>query len=200
MTKLSALFVGAGIEPDAGQGDAEISSITADSRSVKPGALFICMPSDATDSHRFIPEAVSAGAVAVLVHSQAGYEAAKEAGVAAALVNHEGQRFSELVWRIGRGFYNNPSRDMRIIGVTGTNGKTTTAWLIRDMLLQLQVKAAYLGTLGFQTPAASKELANTTPFSVELFRAVSRGPRFRCRDPGYGGQQSRPRSASGRRN
>src|SRR5258708_5381343 len=62
---------------------------------------------------------------------------------------------------------------MKVIGVTVTNGKTTTAWLIRDMLKALGVKAAYLGTLGFQLPDEERELNNTTPFAIELHELLA---------------------------
>jgi len=140
---------------------------------VKPGALFVCMPSKNTDSHAFIPEAVRSGAVAVLTHSREGYELAAKSPVARVLVEDEGLRFPEHVWRICRAFYHNPTKQMKVIGVTGTNGKTTTAWLLRDMLVALGSRSAYLGTLGFQTPSESRELLNTTPFSVDLFKLLA---------------------------
>jgi UDP-N-acetylmuramoyl-L-alanyl-D-glutamate--2,6-diaminopimelate ligase len=171
--KLSALFHGAGTAPDAAEGDAEILSISADSRHVSPGALFICMPSANSDAHSFIPQAVKSGAVAVLAHTQAGFEAAKSAGVAAALVVNEGLRFSEQLWRICRVFYQNPTREMQVIGVTGTNGKTTTAWLIRDMFTALGVPSSYLGTLGFQMPGVERDIPNTTPFAPDLYAMLA---------------------------
>jgi len=62
---------------------------------------------------------------------------------------------------------------MMVVGVTGTNGKTTTAWLIRDMLSALGLRAGYLGTLGFQIPGEERELSNTTPFAVELYNLLA---------------------------
>jgi UDP-N-acetylmuramoyl-L-alanyl-D-glutamate--2,6-diaminopimelate ligase len=169
MTRLSALIESAGIVPDALEGDAEIVGISADSRKVEPGSLFICMPSENTDSHRFIEGAVKSGAVAVLAHGTAGFVAARDAGAAAVLLTDEGNRFAELVWRISRFFYRNPTKSMKVIGVTGTNGKTTTAWLLRDLLQHQGLAAGYLGTLGFQIPGETRELPNTTPFAVDLY-------------------------------
>jgi len=169
MTRLSALIQGAGIDPDAFEGDADVTGISADSRRISPGDLFICMPGANADSHDYIPNAVAAGAKAVLAHTQSGYVKAREAGLAAVLVLNEGNRLSEWVWRLCRAFFLNPTKSMQVAGVTGTNGKTTTAWLIRDVLQKLGVSAGYLGTLGFQIPGESRELPNTTPFAVDLF-------------------------------
>jgi UDP-N-acetylmuramoyl-L-alanyl-D-glutamate--2,6-diaminopimelate ligase len=169
MIRLSALFNSAGTAPDAIEGQAEISSITADSRQVKPGALFVCMPGEGSRSYGFMKQAKLSGASAVLLHSVEGVGEARELGLPYALVQNQGLRFPEVLSRICRLFYQNPSRDMKVVGVTGTNGKTTTAWLMRDMLAALEVPAAYLGTLGFEMPGMHRDLANTTPFPVEIF-------------------------------
>jgi UDP-N-acetylmuramoyl-L-alanyl-D-glutamate--2,6-diaminopimelate ligase len=62
---------------------------------------------------------------------------------------------------------------MKVVGVTGTNGKTTTAWILRDILTNLGVATGYLGTLGFQVPGESRELPNTTPFAVDLYNLLA---------------------------
>jgi UDP-N-acetylmuramoyl-L-alanyl-D-glutamate--2,6-diaminopimelate ligase len=165
---LVELFEKAGVRPDGLDGNAEVSSMVSDSRQVTPGALFVCMPSANSDSHAFIAQAKDAGAAATLVHSQAGVEAARAAGVPFALVENDGMRFNEALWRLAKVSFGNPSGRMKMIGVTGTNGKTTTAWLIRDMLSAIGEQAAYLGTLGIQLPGESRELNNTTPFPIEL--------------------------------
>lgn len=116
------------------------------------------------DSHGFLPAAKEAGAVAVVVHSHEGYEAAVNLGLVAILPEY----YEGAAAQIAHRFHNDPTRGMVVVGVTGTNGKTTTAWLIRDMLAALGVRAAYLGTLGFQLPGEERELANTTPFAVDL--------------------------------
>jgi UDP-N-acetylmuramoyl-L-alanyl-D-glutamate--2,6-diaminopimelate ligase len=155
----------AGVEPVALEGDAEVSHLVVDSRQVKPGDLFVCVPGSNLDSNQFIPSAVQNGARAVLVHDSTGLEAARQLGAAVAFVEGD---FNEAAWRLGRAFHSNPSAGMTVIGVTGTNGKTTTAWLLRDMLNHVGKHAAYLGTLGLQTPESSRELNNTTPLAFEL--------------------------------
>lgn len=168
MKALSEWLQKAGLEPDAVYGDGPVQGITADSRNVQPGQLFVCMPSPTRDTHAFLPEAVQQGAAAALVHSDAGFEWAQSLRIPTVLALPEGNRFNEVLWRLAKALSGNPSARLRVVGVTGTNGKTTTTWLIRDALNALGRRAAYLGTLGIQTPAGDRELGNTTPFPVEL--------------------------------
>ena len=162
---LSELLKEAGVVPDALNGDAELTSITPDSRHAGPGSLFVCMPSSRQDSHAHMGSAIECGAVAVLAHSRVGYDLALSKSPCACLVTAEGGHFEDAIWRIGKTFYRNPTHDMKLVGVTGTNGKTTTAWILRQMLGQ---GSAYLGTLGCFLPAREIPLANTTPFSLDL--------------------------------
>lgn len=158
----------AGVQPERVDGDADVATLTMDSRQVKPGSCFVANPSRNTDSHGFLDAAQEAGAVAAVVHSEAGFSQARSLGLAAAFVPNEGLRFNEASWRLAKVSFGDPSRSMTVVGVTGTNGKTTTAWLIRDMLSALGKRPGYLGTLGFQVPGHERELNNTTPFSIEL--------------------------------
>jgi UDP-N-acetylmuramoyl-L-alanyl-D-glutamate--2,6-diaminopimelate ligase len=167
------LFQAAGVSPAAAYGDAEITSIVSDSRKSAPGALFVCMPSRSTDSHTFIPDAVAAGAVAALLHDPSGLGIAERAHLPAFVVPDEGYLFNETLCRLCDAFFEHPTRHMRVVGVTGTNGKTTTAWLIRDMLRELGVRAGYLGTLGIHLPEDERSLANTTPFPIEYFTLLA---------------------------
>lgn len=160
------LLARARVVPDGVRGNADISGIAHDTRRDCAGKLFVCMPSPTGDSHRYLPAAKAAGAAAALVHSQAGFAAAAE--LPCVLVDNVGQRFNEALWRLCKVAFNDPSSKLRLIGVTGTNGKTTTAWLLRDMLASVGLRAGYLGTLGFQTPSGSRTLENTTPFSPEI--------------------------------
>ncbi|MCO5297601.1 MAG: UDP-N-acetylmuramoyl-L-alanyl-D-glutamate--2,6-diaminopimelate ligase [Fimbriimonadaceae bacterium] len=166
MIAFAQLFRCAGVKPAAISGDATIESLVADSRVAGSGALFVCMPSANTDSHQFLAPAQMKGAVAALAHTEAGFQAAVAAGMAAAWV--PAGSFQDALWRIVRAFHGSPTRGLRLVGVTGTNGKTTTAWIVRDALNALGRSCAYLGTLGLTTPAGARTLENTTPFSVEL--------------------------------
>ena len=175
--KLSELIERSGAKPQSISGDAEITSVVSDSREAKPGALFVCMPGKNLDSESFIPQAVAAGAAGVLAHSLEGFNKARELGVAALWSSVEGadgaEPFRDLVWRIAKEFHGNVTRRMLVVGVTGTNGKTTTAWVLRDMLASTGRKSAYIGTLGIQTPLQSRLLENTTPLPVEMNNLIA---------------------------
>lgn len=166
---IQELFREAGVGWEKGRDAGPIDGMTMDSRRVKEGALFVCMPpatEKSRDSHEFLPAARAAGAGSALVYSESGFEAAIALGLGVAEVRPE--HYADSLWRLAKVAFGNPSAAMKVIGVTGTNGKTTTAWLIRDMLLALGSKAGYLGTLGFQIPGEDRELQNTTPFAIEL--------------------------------
>jgi len=163
---ITDLFQQSGVTPERIEGDAQVTTMTMDSRRVKPGAMFVCMPSKNTDSNAFVPAAKASGAESVLTFTVEGFDAARNLGLSAALLPAD--QYNNALWKLCKIAFNNPSASMKVIGVTGTNGKTTTAWLIRDMLKTLGVKAAYLGTLGFQLPDEERELNNTTPFAIEL--------------------------------
>ena len=171
--KLLELVSAAGLQPPECVGDVEVSSMVMDSRQAKPGAIFVCMPEANTDSQSFIPSAASNGAVAAVVFNAEGVELARKAGLAALRLPSDKLLFNDAIWRLCRAFFDSPTRKIRTIGVTGTNGKSTTAWLLRDMLVALGVRAGYIGTLGVQLPGESRELANTTPFSVELYNLLN---------------------------
>lgn len=140
--------------------------------SVTPGSLFVCMPSASRDTHSFLTEAAAAGAVAAVVHSAAGYQAAQDAGVPAVHIEGEGIAFNLALGRLCRTVLGDPSMEMDLLGVTGTNGKTTTAWIVRHALDRLGVRCAYLGTLGFAVGSESRALENTTPFPVALWNLL----------------------------
>src|SRR5207302_1403022 len=108
----------------AGHGDLEICRLAYDNRAVSPGTLFFCVPGFTRDGHEFAPEAVSRGAVALVVERlldldipQIQVESVREAMAPAAAA-----------------FYAEPTRRLQTVGVTGTNGKTTTAFLTRALL------------------------------------------------------------------
>lgn len=170
---VAELLEGSGVVPEDVVGSEVISAFVADSRQAVPGALFACMPSSSTDAHTFITSAVSKGAVAALVHSRAGHEIAKKAGICSVFIPDESDRFREALWRLAKTFFGNPTASMQVVGVTGTNGKTTTAWMLRDMCGSLGVRTAYLGTLGFHLRGEARNLENTTPFAIDLNRMLA---------------------------
>ena len=144
-----------------------------DSRKIAKGGLFVCMPGTTNDSQSFIPAAAAAGAVGAVVLDSRGISLAAAAGISSVHLSTLGLEFQQSVWRLCRAFFDSPTKSMQVAGVTGTNGKTTTAWLLRDMLAAFGLRCAYLGTLGFQVPGEDRELSNTTPFAVELYNLLA---------------------------
>jgi len=163
--RLSELVAASNASLAQQSGDADVLRPIADSRKVQPGDLFFCMPSERTDTHALIKAASKAGATAAVLHSRAGIE---HALVPYVLPAGGELGFREAVWRLAHTLLGHPSRALKVVGVTGTNGKTTTAWILRDLLSACGTPAAYLGTLGYKDDAGSFEVGNTTPFAVDL--------------------------------
>lgn len=169
--KLSQLLGESHVVPSHLVGDTEIGSIQLDSRKCTRGSLFVCMPGMTNDSQGFIASAVANGASAALVYDAAGLDLARQQGIPAVAL--EPSAYRDSIWRLCDTLFDHPTRHMKVVGVTGTNGKTTTAWLLKDMFEQLGLKSAYLGTLGFHLGSSERELSNTTPFAVELFNLLA---------------------------
>lgn len=160
------------------EGDANILHMAADSRKVIGGTLFVCVPSLSGDTHAYLEEAAAGEAVGAIVHSPEGFQRARELGLAAALI--EPSDWEAAIWRVARAVFDDPSQRMRLVGITGTNGKTTTAWLVRDLLNALGETAGYIGTLGFQIPGEEREVPNTTPFPVDLYSMLDEAAEAGC--------------------
>jgi len=160
--------------------EAEIRAIVADSRSdALTGALFVCMPSERVDTHAFAQDAIGKGAAGVLVHDRIWYDRLSGLGIDVAYAPKSD--FLGTLGGVCRAFFPSVS-EMRVVGVTGTNGKTTTAWMIRQAMDSLGRQAAYLGTLGFRYGETARALENTTPFPVELWTMLDEAARAGCKD------------------
>lgn len=161
-------------------GDAIVTGINSDSRKIRPGDLFVCMPSDRTDTVALIPSAFEAGATAALSFKEPTSDLDLPATCAVVVSPLTKHRFADSVWRLTHAILNYPSRSMKVVGVTGTNGKTTTAWLMQMMMDTVLGPSSYLGTLGYLGQHGLIEVGNTTPFAVELghFLADSRDAGF----------------------
>ena len=138
----------------------EISFITYDSRKVKPGTLFVAISGMQTDGHEFIPQAIENGAVAILSNGRSP----KTKAVPILQVKDPRLAMSQ----ISAQFYGNPSEKMNIVGITGTNGKTSITHILHHILQTSGAACGTLGTLGFQTPSGMVSTGFTTPESVEL--------------------------------
>ena len=120
-----------------GNADTEIASLSADSRRIKPGALFFCIRGIKVDAHEFGPQAVAAGAAALVVERVLDVDAAQIVVSDVRLAMNY----------IAQAFYGYPARSMRMVGITGTKGKSTTCFLIKSILQQAGYKVGLIGTI-----------------------------------------------------
>ena len=174
MISLPQLLKLSEVSPVRVTGDAPFSEIVADSRGEVMGKCFVCMPSTSIDTHSFLDDVALKGAVATIVWNDAGYDKALALGLSVAQFDSELPKFNHSLGLVCRELFHDPSLDIRIIGITGTNGKTTCAWMLRQALRAMGRNAAYLGTLGYQGGGELEELPNTTPFPVELWSLIQR--------------------------
>ncbi len=143
----------------------EIGGLAHDSRCVQPGWLFAALPGETHDGNKFVPQAVEAGACAVLS------EHAPAADCSATWVQVESAR--RALAQASANFYRHPARDVRVIGITGTNGKTTTCYLLQSILEAAGVKAGLFGTVTHRTATGEVAAINTTPESLDLQRFLA---------------------------
>jgi UDP-N-acetylmuramoyl-L-alanyl-D-glutamate--2,6-diaminopimelate ligase len=158
-------------EQDAGA--AEIKSLAYDSRAVRGGELFFCVSGFQVDGHDFAPQAVAAGAAALVVERPLGL------GVPELLVPSARAVMAPIAAR----FYGDPTAHLRVVGVTGTNGKTTTAYLLRALLEASGVQCGLLGTVTSIVGGKEREVTRTTPEAIDLqevFRAMLDGGDGAC--------------------
>lgn len=165
---------------DKGNLESRIRGISSDSRTVRSGDLFVCMPSPSRDTHDFLVGAAGQGATAAFCHSPEGFSLALSLGMGAALLPRRTSVFFKAAGEAAHRIFDNPTQVMTLVGVTGTNGKTSTAWMLRDALQILRGPSAYLGTLGFKTPQGLSELSNTTPWPVDLASITQQARKQGC--------------------
>src|SRR4051794_21989830 len=147
-----------------GAAEVEVSSLAYDNRAVEPGALFFCVRGFKADGHDFAPDAVDRGAAALVV------ERPLNLGVPEVEVADARSAMAELAGR----FYGSPTETLRVVGVTGTNGKTTTTFLIRAILEAAGIQTGLLGTVTSIVGGRSEEVVRTTPEAVDLQRTFRR--------------------------
>src|ERR1700728_21309 len=154
-----------GAEVLAQNGDPGVSSVEYDSRRVKPGCVFVAMRGESSDGNRFIDQAIQAGAVAVVTDSAAEKP---RPGVGWALVPH-GRR---ALARTSANFYKRPAERIAVTGITGTNGKSTTAFLVESILAAAGRKSALIGTIEYRVAGKILPAPHTTPEALELNRLL----------------------------
>jgi UDP-N-acetylmuramoyl-L-alanyl-D-glutamate--2,6-diaminopimelate ligase len=155
-----------GAEVLAQNGDPSVSGVEYDSRRVKPGTVFVAMHGETSDGNRFIDQAIRAGAVAIVTDSAA--EKPRES-VAWVVVPH-GRR---ALARLSANFYKRPAERIAITGITGTNGKSTTAFLVESILTAAGRKSALIGTIEYHVAGQVYPAPHTTPEALELARLLN---------------------------
>jgi UDP-N-acetylmuramoyl-L-alanyl-D-glutamate--2,6-diaminopimelate ligase len=163
MTFLELLY---GAEVLAQNGNPGISGLDYDSRRIKPGDVFVAMQGESSDGNRFIDQAISAGAVAIVTDSATEKP---RPNVAWAQVPH-GRR---ALARLSANFYKKPAERLAITGITGTNGKSTTAFLIESILTAAGRKSALIGTIEYHVAGKTLPAPHTTPEALELNRILN---------------------------
>jgi UDP-N-acetylmuramoyl-L-alanyl-D-glutamate--2,6-diaminopimelate ligase len=155
-----------GVEVLAQSGNPSIAGLEYDSRRVKPGDAFVAMRGEASDGNKFIDKAITAGAVVIVSDSVS--EMPRE-GVAWVQVPH-GRR---ALARLSANFYKRPAERLAITGITGTNGKSTTAFLLEAILSAANRQSALIGTIEYHVAGKVLAAPHTTPEALDLNRILA---------------------------
>lgn len=150
--------------------DVCVSGICLDSRKIKSGYLFIALMGDSFVGHDYIEDVVKAGASAVFCEPNENWQESTLIDSTPVLVIPQ---LRSKLGVIASRFFGNPSANLGVIGITGTNGKTSTAWLTAQLLESLTYHAAIIGTLGTGKPNELKQTGFTTPDSVHLQKTLN---------------------------
>ncbi len=162
--KLGSLLDDLAVKGFVGLKDQMINAIHYDSRKVKPGGLFVAIQGLQANGHDYIDHAVGRGAVAIMSENVPSVPS----GVSVVEVENARRGLADL----SAAFYGNPSRDLFVIGVTGTNGKTTTAYLIESILKVAGHSVGVIGTINYRFNGQTFSNPVTTPESLDLMRIL----------------------------
>ncbi|HWB54008.1 MAG TPA: UDP-N-acetylmuramoyl-L-alanyl-D-glutamate--2,6-diaminopimelate ligase [Tepidisphaeraceae bacterium] len=147
-----------------------VTGVEEDSRKVRPGTVFVARGGTKTDGRKYIADAIARGAVAVV-----GEIKFDEAGVPQVVVQNSAAA------RVGNAFYGHPSQTVKTLGITGTNGKTTTTYLIRHLLKKTGRKCGMVGTVEIDDGKTTTEAEMTTPGAIDVARLLARMKTNGCR-------------------
>ncbi|MGA1874622.1 MAG: UDP-N-acetylmuramoyl-L-alanyl-D-glutamate--2,6-diaminopimelate ligase [bacterium] len=154
-----------------GEANPRITGITQDSRKVQPGFLFVCICGFQLDGHNYLEEAVRRGAVAVVIEKDLLERSRSAFGSSLVWIRVQNSR--EALALLSSAFYQHPSSRMRVIGITGTNGKTTTTYLVASILETAGFGTGLLNTLTCRIRGEEMPAVRTTPESVDLQRSLA---------------------------
>ena len=140
------------------------------SRLIKPSQTFVAIKGYTVDGHDYIEDAIKNGATAVIAQKEV------KCDVPVTVVENSAEYYQKLLVKE----YKDEFKDLKLIGITGTNGKTTSAYLTYQMLLDLGKKAAYIGTIGFMCGDYFKELPNTSPEILTTYKLLEKAKEMEC--------------------
>jgi UDP-N-acetylmuramoyl-L-alanyl-D-glutamate--2,6-diaminopimelate ligase len=141
-----------------------ISAVACDSRKVVPGSLFFALPGEKVDGNRFVRDALAAGATAIASSEPKPLGLPFEVSWVQLQTGQERRALA----RAASNFFDHPSQVLKLAGVTGTNGKTTSTFLIDSILRAAGITTGLVGTTSYRTPRGSRKAGNTTPESLDL--------------------------------
>jgi UDP-N-acetylmuramoyl-L-alanyl-D-glutamate--2,6-diaminopimelate ligase len=161
------------VDNSTGSSEAPITGIEYDSRRVRPGAVFVAMKGGSTDGNKFLEKAIAAGALGIITDSPHAFDhlTVYEAGLPALEVEHGRRALAQA----SAAFFGHPERKMAAIGITGTNGKTTTAFLAESLLNAAARKTVLIGTIEYHLAGEVRPSVHTTPESRDLFALMAEG-------------------------
>jgi UDP-N-acetylmuramoyl-L-alanyl-D-glutamate--2,6-diaminopimelate ligase len=166
MIGVKKLVEGLNVQSIIGDENVSVSSLCFDSRKVIPGSMFIATRGTQTDGHKFIDGAVKSGAVAILCEEM-------PASVPAGVTFVQVQDASYALGMVASAFYGHPSSKLKLVGVTGTNGKTTTATLLYKMFKALGYRAGLVSTVVYYVHDREVPATHTTPDAIQLNMLMS---------------------------
>ncbi|MFP5276508.1 MAG: UDP-N-acetylmuramoyl-L-alanyl-D-glutamate--2,6-diaminopimelate ligase [Acidobacteriota bacterium] len=157
----------------AGGSDAPVTGVEYDSRRVRPGSVFVAMKGGTTDGNRYVQKAVDVGALGIVTDSTQTFDhlAVYQPGLPIVQVEH-GRR---ALAAVSAAFFGHPERKLAATGITGTNGKTTTAFLIEALLNAARRKTVLIGTIEYHVAGETRPSVHTTPESRDLFELMAQG-------------------------
>jgi len=162
---LKKLLAGLPSKKIFGQTDLDIKKIEYDSRKIKQGDLFVAIPGFEEDGHEYINSALEKGAVGVVVQRDGGYKAKVKV-----IVPDTREALALLTGK----FFDSPSEKLKVVGITGTNGKTTITYLVKSILERAGRKVGLIGTIAYLIGEEKSVATNTTPESLDLQKMFSR--------------------------
>jgi UDP-N-acetylmuramoyl-L-alanyl-D-glutamate--2,6-diaminopimelate ligase len=162
--ELPVVLAGAEVSAVTGPADVDVRSIAYDSRKVTPGGLFFAFRGQKVDGLEFVPDAIARGAMAIASEQPRKQGLPKEICWVELLPGSERRALAHA----SANFYGHPADGLKLVGITGTNGKTTISFIVDSILRAAGFTTGLVGTTGYRTPQGSRKAVNTTPESLDL--------------------------------